>query len=172
MQTTLSLLALLLVMFLSVQSFQIVNRTERQIVLNEISTQLTGVGVEVIERVGTSLFDQKTAGGVIISSIDSLTASSDFGPGLPACEYESSSAIRCTAIEQFDGLNLTINREGVEYDVSIGVSFYDNTSNSTTTNRTFAKQVEVTISNPNLYITTPDNLLQVNMARIYSYSPF
>ena len=172
MQTTLSLLALLLVMFLSVQSFQIVNRTERQIVLNEISTQLTGVGVEVIERVGTSLFDQSTAGGIIVTSVDSLTATIDFGPGTPACDYDPSSATQCVAVEQFDGLNLTINREGIVYDVSIGVSFYDIMTNSTTTTKTFAKQIEVNISNPNLYISTPDNLLQVNMARIYTYSPF
>jgi len=172
MQTTLSLLALLLVMLLSVQSFHIVNRTERQIVLNEISTQLTGVGVEVIERVGSTLYDANTAGGIVISSIDSLTSTSDFGPGMTSCEYDPASANSCAAVEQFDGLTLSVDRDGITYDVSIGVSYFDESSNIVTSNKKFAKQVQVSISNPNLYISEPDNPMVVTMARIVTYSPF
>ncbi len=179
MQTSLSLLSLLLVMLLSLQSFQIITRTERQIYLNELETQLTGVGVQVIERIGTSLFDISTDGGIEVTSLDSLAASIDFG-GL--CDYELTAGSPCKAIEQFHGKDIIIDRMGLIYNVGIDISYVrvdtlivgsDSTFTMTpTSTKRWAKQVSVNISNPNVWVTDPTNPLVVNMGRIYSYSPF
>ena len=53
-----SILALLMIMFLSMNMQRNIGKDQQSQTFNEVTTQLTGVGTEVLERIGSTHFDR------------------------------------------------------------------------------------------------------------------
>jgi len=115
--------------------------SQRQVFVNEASTQTMGVANEIldlIDRPGIE-FDSGTAGlQAWEADLDGLTPPEEFG-GCDAIEA-------CDDVDDFDGLNVTITNQGMNYDVAIEVMYVSRSNpDSVVTTPTMSKRVSVTI---------------------------
>lgn len=173
-----AVLALALVMILSMNVQRGTGQTQRDQALNEITTLMTGVGTEVLDRVGSGHFDLYNAartsdttsvflcGRLTELQKDRLRPYSEFGTDDVHCpDYEN-----CSYIEGYHGLTHTVSRDGFDYDVTIRVRYYNDEAPADTTTPSFAKEVIVTIGNPYLYLgDDPTETLDVTMSRVFTY---
>lgn len=145
--------------------------TAQQQTFNEVATQLTGVGIEVLEHIARDsvYFDRHAF---------------DFRSVPPACGRIDSTQIALFAdpaafggqtytgsrfIEGFHGLKETIDRDGLEYEVGITVRYVDEVTHVVSSTETFAKEVLLDITNPYLHLGDPDNPVTVRMSRVFTY---
>jgi len=136
---------------------------------NEILTQVSGVANEIIEDIGTRAFDNRTREDLYADAPTSeteLTASGNFG-GVALANCDTS----CKDIDDFHGLTFTRNRDGIDFDVSITVRYVDpDNPDVEAFTQTYAKEVILTITNPNIYrLNNPDSLVQIEIGRVFSY---
>ena len=171
MQVLYAFIAMLLVALLSLTLQRGMHSTERRQIVNEISTQLVGVGIDAIEFVGRHPFDSevdtndavvKAKGFPYVSDATELTASGSFGG---CADYYA-----CGDMDDYDGMTVSMNVDGLEYEVSIEVRYVqDSNPDNTSAVQTFSKEVRLEISSPYLYLSNPSNPLTVVVARVYSY---
>ncbi len=165
MQTLYALIALAIAMLFSVSAQRSMHQTYEQIVLNEVATQVRGVGVEVLEDIGTSFFDAAADTTLPtytrITNVTQLTDPADFGASCSAIET-------CIYIEGFDGKTTKRTVDGLKYTLQVEVRYVELTSPSTVSaTPTYAKEVLLHIQSPHLRLG--DNPLTVTMARTFTY---
>lgn len=167
MQALYGILAMAIVAILSLTVMRASRSTEHSMVLNEVTTQASGVGVDVLEAIGRLPFDSKTDTLKVtkipaVESADELTGPGSFG----GCASFSD----CEDIDDFDGLTTTRALDGFEYDVEIDVRYVVEASPGTYSGvNTFAKEVRVLITNPYIHFGDPSNPLTVEMRRVFTY---
>jgi hypothetical protein len=184
-----SILALLIVMVVSMNTQRSVMGTAEDQAFNEVTTQMTGVGTEVLERIGRTHFDwynwqygvgtstlgtsaaaveerrTRLCGRLNDVETDSLAAPGAF----TAC----GSYANCPYIEGFhDMADFVLTRGDFEFTVdSIRVEYVDPVNITTTSGTpTFAKHVSVTIEYPGIYFNEdPTNTLKLDLDRVFIY---
>jgi hypothetical protein len=161
------ILAMAIVAILSLTVMRASRSTDQSIVLNEMATQASGVGVDVLEAIGRLPFDSETDTTKVttipaVESADELTGEGSFG----GC----TSFADCEDIDDFDGLTTTRTLDGFDYEVEIDVRYVEeDTPDTYSATNTFAKQVRVLITNPHIYFGDPSNLLTIEMRRVFTY---
>ncbi len=177
-----SILALLLIMLLSMTMQRGIGRDQQEQTLNEVGTQLTGVGTEVLELIGTQYFDRFTfdnrntrpyCGRVADNGEEqdrfSRPSSTNFG----ACANPDA----CAYIEGFDGLTFTRTQGDFEFEVEVLSIEYvdpdDFTRTVTSDSTSFAKKVTIEVTNPYLYIgddpNEPASQFSLTLERVFTY---
>ncbi len=165
MQTLYALLAMALVALLSLTVASSSRRSSQRMAVSEVSTQASGVAIDVIEQIARAPFDVATDTSKVsvwppVSSAAGLTAEADFG----GCAYFNT----CESVEEFDGVTFDYTRDGFTYGVSIVVRYVDEDNpNYQTGSQTFAKQVTVDIASPHLQIGAAPAVLR--MQRVITY---
>ncbi len=166
MQVFYALIAMLLLALLSLTLQRGTHSAERRQIVNEMTTQLVGVGIDVVEHIGRQPFDSQTDSNKVatvppVTNANQLTPKGSFGG---CTDYNS-----CEDVDDFDGLAITRIVDGLQFDVQIEVNYVDElTPDNQPGYNTFAKEVRLTISSPYLYITksTP---VSVQIARVIAY---
>ena len=173
-----SILALLLIMFLSMNMQRSIGKDQESQALNEVTTQLTGAGTEVLEQIGATYFDryhptnlgnEPYCGLLHDYETNLLTAEVDFPT------YQCADFATCAYIEGFLDLSTTIKRGDFEFEVNVtDIEYVDPVTYATSANQTFAKRVTVNVDNPYLYIgddpNDPESQLDLSMSRVFTYS--
>lgn len=167
-----AVLSVLLVGLFSTNMFRSMHRTQNKMVLNEVVTALTGAGYDVMELIGRLPFDENTDESKItpltypvVTGTNQITAKANFG----GCAALAVSNPSCDDIDDFDGLIVTVDADGFEYEVSIDVRYVDPLNPDTpAAGITFAKEVALTISNP--YLLVGGQPLEVELKRVFTYN--
>jgi len=154
-----------LVALLSFTVSQSQRGSQRRMAFNEVSTQASGVAVDVIEYISRMPFDVNTDTSKVfvwppVTTANGLTAEGDFG----GC----GNFIACESVEQFDGVSFTRKRDGFQFNVSIDVRYVDEDNPTLATGyQTFAKEVTVNVANP--HMTIGGNPVTLQMRRVITY---
>lgn len=195
-----SILALLLIMFLSMNMQRNVGRDQQEQSVNEVGTQLTGVGTEVLEQIGSQHFDwhnwnyewsrrgvdksgalvlplyQPYCGRVAKGLEQASKLSNPAGPHFGGCSTLADPYGDCQYIEGFAGLpDFTITRDEFVYTVTVDAVEYVDPNDYTVVSATptFAKRVEITVTNPYLYIgddpNDTDSQFSLTLERVFTY---
>ncbi|MDX1419531.1 MAG: hypothetical protein R3181_06140 [Rubricoccaceae bacterium] len=156
--------AVLVVMIVGMQMNRGAETTLQRQTLNEVATQLTGVGTEVLEMVGSTHFDRYTFANQGNRPWCGRTTSADsFSTAyVPSRRY----------IEGFVDLDTTLTRSDLDFRVVVDTVEYVSTVDYTTPSATptFAKRVTVTAENPYLYLgDDPSNTFTLSMDRVFTY---
>lgn len=178
-----AILALLMIMFLSMNMQRNVGRDQQEQAVNEVGTQLIGVGTEVLEHIGGRYFDAYSFGnrnqrpycGRIADDQLYLLSDESRPPSDPGNTHgDCVNYVNCPYIEGFQGDTLTITRGEFDYEVVITDVEYVNPADFNDTawgnQPSFAKRVEVQVTNPNLYLgDDPTNTFTLEMDRVFTY---
>ena len=159
------IVAIFLVMIVGVQINRGAESTLHQQTLSEVGTQLTGVGTEVLEMVGSSYFDRFTYANRTTTPYCGRTSSPDVFSTVyvPSRNY----------IEGFAGLDTTLVRSEFGFEVRVDTVEYVSTVDYTTPSATptFAKRVTVTAENPHLHVgDDTTNTFSLTMSRVFTYA--
>ena len=174
-----SLLALLMVMVLTMNMQRSIGRDQQEQSLNEVATQLTGVGTEVLELIGTQYYDRFTfdnrntkpyCGRVADNGEEQDVLSRPSGVNFGACTDPD----LCAYIEGFEGLTFTRTQGEFEYEVTVlDIAYVDSTDFTrelTTDSTGFYKRVQIEVTNPYLYIgDDPGNTFSLTLERVFTY---
>ena len=171
-----SILALVLLMILSFNMQRGIKSTAQGQSINEVLTQLPGVGTEALEQIGRSYFDRhafdqrntKPYCGRVADD-ETFNLSAPAGANFGACADFAT----CSYIEGFHGLDTTITRGEFDFAVHVDtVQYVDPADFSVTPGTvTFAKRVQVTVENPYLYLgDDPTNTFSLTMDRVFTYA--
>ncbi|MBT8400586.1 MAG: hypothetical protein KJO98_08925 [Rhodothermia bacterium] len=171
MQVLYAFIAMLLIALLSLTLQRGVHSTERRQIVNEVATQLVGVGIDVVEYIGRHPFDAQTdttdpvvqaKGFPFVEDPSELTPPGSFGG---CADYYS-----CGDIDDFHGMNVARTVDGIDYSVDIEVEYVDDDSPETASaTQTYSKEVRLEIASPHLYVSSRDNPITVVVARVFSY---
>lgn len=192
-----SILALLLVMVVSMNTQRSVMSTAEDQAFNEVATQMTGVGTEVLERIGRTHFDRYAwYYGASTSTISGTTAqkrekrrqrlcgrlneneADSLGTPVSLATYCSTlgNPYRdCPFIDGFHNLpDFTLTRGQFEFTVdTIRVEFVNpaDFNDGTWANaKSFAKRVTVSVEYPGIYFNDdPTNTLRLDLDRVFIY---
>lgn len=167
-----AVLSILLVGLFSMNMFRSMHHVQNKMVVNEVVTELTGAGYDVLEFIGRRPFDENTDESKItpltypvINGTNQLTAKVDF----EGCTALAVSNPACDDIDDFDGLTVTVGVDGFQYEISIAVNYVDPLNPDTpAAGKTFAKEVALTITNP--YLLVGGQPLEVKLKRVYTYN--
>lgn len=174
-----SVLALMLIMFLSMNMQRGIGKDQHEQALNEVTTQLLGVGTEVLEHIGRSHFDgynwrfgvdtptRPYCGRLDDTEADSLN--SPLGPS--SCEALGYTYENCPFIEGFVDFTPSLTRGEFEYNInSIEVGYVDPVTYAASGSPTFAKRVTIEVEYPYMYLgNDPSNTLKLEMDRVFIY---
>lgn len=142
-----------------------IGRTEQTQSLTEVSTQLTGVGTELLEQIGRSYYDRHTY--VQRATKPYCGRVQESQPNLFADTGSFSTTSR-RWIEGYHGLDTTITRGAFPYRARVEVRYVPDGGAVAT--GTFSKEVVVRVTNPDLYIgDDPTNAITVTMQRVFTY---
>ena len=165
-----ALLSIMLVGLFSTSMFRSIHHSENKMVLNEVLTELSGAGYNVLEFIGRRAYDENTDESKIfplvypvITGTGQLTAAADFG-GCASLTYANPT---CDDLDDFDGLVVTVTEGGLEYNVSIDVQYVDPLTASPSLGKAFGKEVTLTITNP--YVLVGGAPLEVSLSRAFTY---
>jgi len=169
-QTLYGLIALALVSMLALNLQRGTTNTQQRQIFNEVATQVTGVAGEVFDHIARdSVFFDKYVYDTrfLFPTCGRTTSSAVFTPKAAFVLAASYAASRY--VEGFDGMQVTIDREDIEYVVDIAVDYVDPVTLAPSATPTFAKEVTLTISSPLLFLRTPDSPVEVTMRRVLEY---
>ena len=177
-----ALLAMALVLILSLNLQRGISRTSQGQTVNEVGTQLTGVGTEILELIGRSHFDwynwengDNTPDRPYCGRVadDQLAFLSEPDASNPTSTMGDCSDIgSCPYIEGFSGLDTTLTRSEFDYVVTVDTVHYVDPTDFTTISatQTFAKRVQVTVENPHLYVgDDTTNTFSLTLDRVFTY---
>lgn len=168
MQVIYGLTAMALVALVSLTVQRTSTGTQQRMIVNEVATQLGGVGVEVLERIGSLPFDSKTDTTKVftfplVTEANQLTDASAFGGCVDFA--------LCEDIDDFHGLTIQREQDDFTYGLQIDVEYVDVLApfGSTYGPQSFAKKVTLSVTNPHLYLGDRDNPLTVTLSRVFTY---
>ncbi len=171
MQVFYAIIAMTLIALLSITLQRGTHGAFRKKVVNEVATQLTGVGVDVLENIGRKWFDSQVDTTTIpifppVTDPAQLTPKGGFG----GCTNYNAPGPACDDVDDYDGMSISRDVDGILYNVDIEVNYVDeaNPDYQPGTN-TYAKEVQLDISSPYLYFNDPSNPLTVRMTRIFTH---
>ena len=167
-----AVLAIMLVGLYSMNMHRSMHQTQNKMVVNEVLTQLTGAGYDVVDYIGRRPFDENTDESKqsplsypVITGTGFLTPKGSFG----GCASLTLSDPACDDIDDFDGLAITVALGGFDYAVEVDVNYVDpNNPSNPATGNSYAKEVAVTISNP--YVVVGGQPLEVRVTQVYTYN--
>lgn len=170
-QTFYGLIALALVSMLALNMHRSTTNLQQRHIFNEVATQVTGVGSDVLDHVSRSgvyfdkyIYDTRTTFPVCgrVTSPDVFTPKDAF---IPAATYATS-----PYLEGFDGMTeVRIDRDDLTYLVDLNIEYVDPITGTPSAVPTFAKKVTLTISSPFLFLRTPETPVEVTMSRVIEY---
>ncbi len=179
-----AILALMMVMFLSMNMQRNVGRDQQEQALNEVATQLTGVGTGVLEQIGTRHFDKYTLDnerelpycGRIAEEEKQYRLSREGSVNFGACATDDR-GLDCRFIEGFEGVREPVTRGGIDYNVEIlDVQYVDPNDFDRVLpddSTSFAKKVIIEVTNPFLYVgddpSNPDAQFSLTLERVFTY---
>lgn len=179
-QTVYALLAIMLIGLVTLSFSRGIHSNEQEMMLNELASEMTSVGSEILNEVGRYPYDPVAlvvTTDHVLNTRGALRLESTFGTGStcnPNTQYSG-----CLFINDFHGKTATRVRQriynGVTHDItytveSIVVRYVsESTPHTPTGTKTFAKEVVVTVSCPLVYLGSPDTPLKVQMSRVYTY---
>jgi hypothetical protein len=167
MQALYGILAMALVALLSLTVMQAKRGTDNRILVNEMATQASGVGVDILEAISRFPFDSKTDTLKVftfpaVTSAAELTADADFGGATSFADAED--------IDDFDGVTLVRTLDGFDYSVAVEVRYVvETTPDQYSGAQTFAKSVRLQITNPHIFFGDRSNPLTIEMRRVFTY---
>ncbi len=173
-QTLYGFIAIGLVMLLSLNLLRAATSTEQRMILNEVATQVTGIAVDLMEHLGNKAFDENTdETGIEPSDFPLVTSPSmltpDNGPDWGGCPslYDNT----CNDIDDFDGMTIERDVEGLAYRAAIEVRYVNETSPNTTSGvSTYAKEVVITVTTPAYrHLLIGGAPLEVRLSRVFAY---
>lgn len=177
-----AILAMALVLILSLNMARGISKTTSGQALNEVGTQLTGVGTEILEQIGRTHFDAhnwqfgestptRPYCGRVAS--DRMFELSDPDPSAPTSTMGDCATFSgCRYIEGFEGLSTTVTRGELDYEVTVDTVFYVDPNDFATASatQTFAKRVQITVENPFLYVgDDTTNTFSLTLDRVFTY---
>jgi hypothetical protein len=169
-QTLYGLIALALVSMLALNLQRGTTNTQQRQIVNEVATQVTGVAGEVFDHIARdSVFFDKYVYDTrfLFPTCGRTTSASVFTP--KAAFVSAASYATSRYVEGFDSMQVTIDRDDIEYVVGIAVDYVDPVTLAPSATPTFAKEVTLTISSPLLFLKTPDSPVEVTMRRVLEY---
>lgn len=168
MQTLYSLIALLLVMLLSLNFYQGRNHTQQNMIVNEVLTPFNDLGMELLDHIGRQAFDENTdetkiaePTWPIVTSPSGLTAEASFG----GC----TDFWTCDDIDDFHGLTVNRDLNGLPYTVDISVRYVDELDPDQPTGGAPSYAKEVTLEISTAAIQMGGAPLTVKIGRVYTY---
>ena len=169
MQAFYGLIAMAIVALIGLTMQRSINGNQQRIVVNEVATDLSGVAIEIIEHIGTKAFDAKTDTNKVttfpaVTSHYELTDPSD-GLEWGGC----TNYLLCEDVDDFDGMMFTWTKNELIYDVTIDVIYVDPDNPDVASGKSFAKSVEVAVTNPYMKIGSSNTPLTINMYRVFTY---
>jgi hypothetical protein len=175
MQVIYAFIAILLLALLSLTLQRGIHSTERRQIVNEYSTQLVGVGIDVLEHIGRKPFDYE----VDTTRADFSIWRDDFPYATDPTDLTSSASAEfgncgdfyvCDDIDDFHGLTFTRTVDGFDYTVSVFVEYVSESSPDVKPAvQTFSKEVRLEISSSGLYLSSPSEPLTIVLARVFAY---
>ncbi len=168
-----AMLAMLLVMFFSLNLMRAAQSTQQRQIINETGTQLTGVAADVFEYLASRAYDAATDTArvhVYPPVTTPLALTIEDGAGWGGCTPYASmyNPGACLDLDDYDGATMTRDYEGLEYDVEITVRYVQrNNPDQPSATQTYAKEVHLEITNPHLLLG--DNPVTAEMTRVYTY---
>lgn len=169
-QTLFALLAIMILGLFSMQANRSVFGTEQKMILNEVATQATGVGIEILEEIGSKGYDEAIPPGMVLPEAQIDLLATTFCAGACGCDPNVPEDVACDFINAFDGKTATRVRDDLTYTVTITVNYVEDADPSViSADPTFSKRVDLSITNPLLYVGGPDNPLTFTMSRVYTH---
>lgn len=167
-----AVVAIMLVGLFSMEMSRSIRHAETKMVLNEVLTQLSGAGYDVLEFAGQFPFDENTDESKqtplqypVITSVGELTALADFG----GCVGLVFTDPTCDDLDDLDDLQVVVDVDGFEYTVTIDVRYVNaNNPDQVYVGKSFAKELALTITNP--YLLVGGQPLQVTVSRVFTYN--
>lgn len=168
-----AVLAIMLVGLFSLNMHRSMHQSQNRMVVNEVVTELTGAGYDVLEFIGRLPFDENTDESKkdpleypVINGPNQLTPVGNFG----GCAALALVPDDCDDIDDFHNVpDVTIDVDGLEYDVEVAVRYVDPLNPETASaGNSLAKEVALTITNT--YLLVGGDPLQVNVKRIFTYN--
>ena len=156
-----------LVALLSLTVMQAKRGTDNRILVNEIATQASGAGVDILEAISRFPFDSKTDTLKVftfptVTSASELTAEADFGGATSFADAED--------IDDFDGVTLIRLLDGFTYSVGVEVRYVmEAAPDQYSGTQTFAKEVRLQVTNPYIFFGDASNPLTIEMRRVFTY---
>ncbi len=143
--------------------------TQQRIISNEVLTQFSGVGDEILDDIGSLPFDERTDAArnpTRLASASELEAPAYFGGNCnPDVNYAD-----CKDIDDFHGKSRTLEREGLAYDAAIEVRYVDEDDPTIAIqSKTFAKEVVLHITSPHILDSQSSEPLSIVIARVFTY---
>ncbi|MDX1740688.1 MAG: hypothetical protein R3178_05310 [Rhodothermales bacterium] len=175
MQVIYAFIAILLIALLSLTLQRSVHSTERRQIVNEVSTQLVGVGIDVLEDIGRHAFDYEvdTTRADFPLWRDDFPYATNPAQLTPIASAEFGNCVdfySCDDIDDFHNMTITRVVDGVGFNVDIFVEYVSETTpNVKPGTQTFAKEVRLEISSSALYLSSPANPLTVEISRVFAY---
>lgn len=169
MQVIYSLLAIMLLGLFSLNMLRGIHFSQNDMVENEVATQLTSIGTDVLEFIGRTAFDENVDESKIsplsfpiVTNAGQLTTT--FG-GCTALEIVNPT---CDDLDDFDGLVVTRQAVDLPYTVTIAVRYVDPNNPTQALSPSFAKEVRLTITSP--LLTVNDTPIPVTLTRVFTYN--
>jgi len=168
-----AVLAIMMVGLFSLNMHRSMHQSQNRMVVNEVVTELTGAGYDILELIGRLPFDENTDESKqspleypVINFTSELTPAAQFG-GCTAVALEDPA---CDDIDDFHGIpTFTITVDGLEYEADVAVQYVDPVNPDTPAGgNSYAKEVELTITNP--YLLVGGQPIQVNVRRVFTYN--
>ena len=168
-----ALIAVMLVGLFSMHMHRGIGGVQTDMWQNEVLTQVSGVGLNILENIVRRPFDENTDESKkdpltypVINSAVMLTAETSFG-GCTSLEYVNPT---CDDVDDFDGLSVDAQVEGLAYTITVNVQYVDPNAPATSTGgvKSLAKEVELTITTP--LLQTGGQPIQMTMSRVTTYN--
>ena len=168
-----AVLAIMLVGIFSMNMHRSMHHSQNKMVVNEIVTELTGAGYDMLEMIGRLPFDEHSDETKkspltypVITTPGQLTPPGSFG-GCTAINIEVTA---CDDIDDFHGIpTFTIDVDGLEYEADVNVRYVlYNDPDTPAGAQSYAKEVRLTITNP--YLLIGGDPLEVNVRRVFTYN--
>ncbi len=166
------LYAVIAMMIASLLAFNVQRGTmsaQQRVISNEVLTQFSGVGDEILEDIGSLPFDERTdvtRNPTRLASASELKAPAYFGGNCnPDADYAD-----CLDIDDFHGKSRTLEREGLAYDAAIEVRYVDEDDPTIAIqSQTFAKEGVLHITSPLILDSQSSEPLSIVMTRVFTY---
>ena len=169
-----ALIAVMLVGLFSMHMLRGIRDVQTDMWQNEVLTQVTGVGLDVLEHIVRQPFDESTDESKqdpliypVINSPVMLTAEAFFGGCGNSLDYVNPA---CDDIDDFDGTEINAEVEGLPYTITVNVQYVNPNAPATSTGgvKSLAKEVELTITTP--LLQAGGQPIQMTMSRVATYN--
>lgn len=165
-----AVMSIMLVGIFSTNMFRSIHQSELRMITNEVLTELTGAGYDVLEFIGRRAFDENTDESKIdplvypvITTVGQLTSIAGFG----GCDSFTLAPPGCDDIDDFDGVTADVTLGAFVYEVEVDVRYVVPTTAAPSASPTYAKEVTLTLTNP--YVLIGADPLQVTVSRVFTY---